>query len=314
MNDIITDQYKKAAELNQRIIFTAQMAQKNLYDMCVLLKEMRDDKLYKELGYNNFEDYCENEVGMNRRNAYRYIAVIENIKNVTSMSQIGMTKLSLLASLSESQQEEIQATVNVEDVSVRELKEEIKKLKEDKEAAEKKAQDEITNRIHLQSDVLSLKSKNRSLSHELEEAKHNGGEHLKEQLDRAQQEIQDLKKSMSADQKTQDALIRQLDAQLSNADQEHANETNRLRQQYQQKINELQEKLDNAAYTEVAVETVEVPATMEIFSVYCQSLQNTFDQLIEFICNLKEKRLEYRDLLAKMIDSMDDSVYDITSE
>ena len=53
---------------------------------------------------------------------------------------------------------------------------------------------------------------------------------------------------------------------------------------------------------------------MEIFSVYCQSLQNTFDQLIDFICNLKEKRLEYRDLLAKMINSMDDSVYDITSE
>lgn len=300
MNDIITDQYKKAAELNQRIIFTAQMAQKNLYDMCVLLKEMRDDKLYKELGYQNFEEYCENEAGFSRMNAHRYISIIDNLDNVTSMLHLGMTKLSLLAALSESEQEKIQATVNVEDTSVRELKAEIAKLKDSRNAAE--------------SDLLELKSKNRKLSHELEEAKHNGGEHLKEQLDRAQQEIQDLKKSMSADQKTQGALIRQLDAQLSNADQEHANETNRLRQQYQQKINELQEKLDSAAYTEVAVETVEVPATMEIFSVYCQSLQNTFDQLIDFICNLKEKRLEYRDLLAKMINSMDDSVYDITSE
>lgn len=73
---------------------------------------------------------------MNRRNAYRYIAVIENIKNVTSMSQIGMTKLSLLASLSESQQEEIQQKVDVEDVSVRELKEEIDKLRKEKSAAE----------------------------------------------------------------------------------------------------------------------------------------------------------------------------------
>ena len=299
MNDIITDQYKKAAELNQRIIFTAQMAQKNLYDMCVLLKEMRDDKLYKELGYQNFEDYCEQEIGFSRRNARNYIAAIEHFDG-KSISRFGVTKLSLLAALSESEQEKIQATVNVEDTSVRELKAEIAKLKDSRNAAE--------------SDLLELKSKNRKLAHELEEVKHNGGEHLKEQLDRAQQEIQDLKKSMSADQKTQDALIRQLDAQLSNADQEHANEQNRLRQQYQQKINELQEKLDNAAYTEVAVETVEVPATMEIFSVYCQSLQNTFDQLIDFICNLKEKRLEYRDLLAKMINSMDDSVYDITSE
>lgn len=312
MNEItVTEQYKKAAELNQRIIFTAQMAQKNLYDMCVLLKEMRDDKLYKELGYQNFEDYCEQEIGFSRRNARNYIAVIEHFDG-KSISRFGVTKLSLLAALSESEQEKIQATVNVEDTSVRELKAEIAKLKDSRNAAE--------------SDLLELKSKNRKLSHELEEAKkvvllssnkfkHNTeSEQFKAQLDKAQQEIQDLKKSMSADQKTQDALIRQLDAQLSNADQKHANETNRLRQQYQQKINELQEKLDNAAYTEVAVETVEVPATMEIFSVYCQSLQNTFDQLIDFICNLKEKRLEYRDLLAKMIDSMDDSVYDITSE
>ena len=305
MNDIITDQYKKAAELNQRIIFTAQMAQKNLYDMCVLLKEMRDDKLYKELGYNNFEDYCENEVGMNRRNAYRYIAVIENIKNVTSMTQIGMTKLSLLASLSESQQEEIQEKVNVENVSVRDLKEEIKKLKEDKEAAEKKAQDEITNRIHLQSDVLSLKSKNRSLSHELEEAKHNGGEHLKEQLDRAQQEIQDLKKSMSADQKTQDALIRQLDAQLSNADQEHANETNRLRQQYQQKINELQEKLDNAAYTEVAVETVTVKDYEMVVKAYENVVISAFSHLCAAVSNADEhSQIELRRRPDKLLEGL----------
>lgn len=298
MNELSAE-YKTAVKLNQKIIFAAQMAQKNLYDMCVMLKEMRDNKLYKELGYQNFEDYCEQEIGFSRRNARNYIAVIEHFDG-KSISRFGVTKLSLLAALSESEQEKIQATVNVEDTSVRELKAEIAKLKDSRNAAE--------------SDLLELKSKNRKLSHELEEAKHNGGEHLKEQLDRAQQEIQDLKKSMSADQKTQGALIRQLDAQLSNADQEHANETNRLRQQYQQKINELQEKLDSAAYTEVAVETVEVPATMEIFSVYCQSLQNTFDQLIDFICNLKEKRLEYRDLLAKMINSMDDSVYDITSE
>lgn len=77
---IISEQYKAAIELNQKIIITAQAAQQNLYDMCVMLKQMRDDKLYKELGYANFEDYCENKVGMNRRNAYRYIAVIENVK------------------------------------------------------------------------------------------------------------------------------------------------------------------------------------------------------------------------------------------
>ena len=76
---ILSEQYKTAAELNQKIIIAAQMAQQNLYSMCRMLKQMRDDKLYKELGYQNFEDYCEQEVGMKRRNAYNYISIIEKV-------------------------------------------------------------------------------------------------------------------------------------------------------------------------------------------------------------------------------------------
>lgn len=42
MNEISVN-YKTAVELNQRIIITAQAAQQNLYEMCALLKQMRDD-------------------------------------------------------------------------------------------------------------------------------------------------------------------------------------------------------------------------------------------------------------------------------
>lgn len=292
MNDIITDQYKKAAELNQRIIFTAQMAQKNLYDMCVLLKEMRDDKLYKELGYQNFEDYCESEIGFSREQGRKYISIIENVQNANSSWHFGVTKLYLLSTLSESDQEKIQATVNVEDTSVRELKAEIAKLRDSKNAAE--------------SDLLELKSKNRKLSHELEEAKHNtSSEQLKAQLDKAQQEIQSLKKSMSADQKTQDALIRQLDRQLSDADQEHANEQNRLRQQYQQRINELQERLDNAAYTEVAVETVTVKDYEMVVKAYENVVISAFSHLCAAVSNADEhSQIELRRRPDKLLEGL----------
>lgn len=280
------EKFEKAYDLHQRILVTAQMAQKNLYDMCVMLKQMRDDKLYKELGYYNFEEYCEEEVGMNRRNAYRYISVIENIKNVTSMSQIGMTKLSLLASLSESQQEEIQEKVKVEDVSVRELKAEIAKLKEEAKSADQKSESERQRRIAAESDLLSVKSKNRALTHELEDAK----------------------KNMSPDAKTQDALIRQLDRQLSEADQEHANALERQRKEYQAKINALQEQLENAAsMTEVAVETVEVPATKEIFEAYCNVVENSFGVLLDFVSYNKE----YIKSVSQLLDRFDDLLTDI---
>ena len=276
------EKFEKAYDLHQRILVTANMAQKNLYDMCVMLKEMRDNKLYKELGYQNFEDYCENEVGISRHMAYKYTDIV-SIKNVESIQHFGVTKLSLLASLSESQQEELQQTVNLEDVSVRELKAEIARLKEEKQKADKAAADANKRRVAAESDLLSAKSKNRSLSHELEEAK----------------------KNMSPDAKTQDALIRQLDRQLSEADQEHANALERQRKEYQAKINALQEQLNNAAsMTEVAVETVMVPATKEIFEAYCNVVENSFGVLLDFVSYNKE----YIKSVSQLLDSFDDSL------
>lgn len=280
------EKFEKAYDLHQRILVTAQMAQKNLYDMCVMLKQMRDEKLYKDLGYQNFEDYCENEVGFSRMQAHKYISIIENIKNVNSSLHFGVTKLALLSSLSESEQEKIQATVNVEDTSVRELKAEIAKLKEEKQNADKAATAANQRRIAAESDLLSLKSKNRALTHELEDAK----------------------KHMSPDAKTQDALIRQLDRQLSEADQEHANALERQRKEYQAKINALQEQLNNAAsMTEVAVETVEVPATKEIFEAYCNVVENSFGVLLDFVSYNKE----YIKSVSQLLDRFDDLLTDI---
>ena len=125
----------KAVELHHKIIVSANLAQQNLFEMCQSLKEMRDSKLYKELGYSNFEDYCETEVGIKRRNAYNYISIIEKIspENVQSIAQIGVTKLSLLATISQPEQAEIAEKVDLENTSVRELKEEIAKLKKENE-------------------------------------------------------------------------------------------------------------------------------------------------------------------------------------
>lgn len=131
---IVSEQHKQAIELHQKIIVSANLAQQNIWDMCNALKTMRDNKLYKELGYPNFEDYCENEVGMKRRNVYNYISIVEkiNAENVQSIAQIGMTKLSLLATISEPEQAEIAEKLDLENTTVKQLKAEIEKLKVEK--------------------------------------------------------------------------------------------------------------------------------------------------------------------------------------
>lgn len=72
-----------------------------------------------------FEKYCENECGFFRQQAHKYISIIENIppENRASMHGFGMTKLSLLSTLSESEQEKITAENDVRSMTVREPEE-----------------------------------------------------------------------------------------------------------------------------------------------------------------------------------------------
>lgn len=159
--DLSLNQLEKAVKLNQEILTSANIAQRNLWTMCTKLKEMRDGKLYKELGYNNFEDYCENEVGFNRKQAHKYISIVEkvNLENVHLSGQIGVTKLALLATVSESEQQEISEKVNLEETTVKELKAEIDKLKKDNSKLDAKLKAETANAEEARSDLKDVQSK-----------------------------------------------------------------------------------------------------------------------------------------------------------
>lgn len=286
-------QYKNAVDLNEKIIFSAQMAQKNLYDMCVMLKEMRDNKLYKELGYQNFEEYCEQEIGFTRRQGQKYSKIgdmysKENGNSSSHFEKLGVTKLYLLSSLSESQQEEIQQKIDVEDTSVRELKAEIARLKEEKQKADKAAADANKRRVAAESDLLSAKSKNRSLSHELEEAK-----------------------KMSGDAKGLAARLKDVERELSIADQDNYNKLEAQRIEYQKKINALQKQLDNtSSMREVAVETI--PDYEAVFKAYYHAAVMAIKEMMTFLQSL-DKGTSYQgkcfDLADDLADAMSDALY-----
>ena len=135
---IVSESYTRAVTLTRNIIANAQAAQQSLYEVCKGLKEMRDGKLYKELGYQNFEDYTENEVGIKRRQAYNYIQIATGLPTdfVQSTAQIGIEKLALLAKLDEPTRNEVTESVDVESVTVKELKAQIIALQSDKDKLE----------------------------------------------------------------------------------------------------------------------------------------------------------------------------------
>lgn len=331
MNEIITnEQFKTAVELNQKIIITAQAAQQNLFDMCVMLKQMRDDKLYKELGYPNFEEYCENEVGMKLSNAYRYISIVENVKSFPSMGKIGMTKLSLLASLSESQQEEIQQTVNIEDTSVRELKAEIAKLKADKADTEKAlaAQREETEAVSSQArterqraeqaedDLQDAKRKIKELERRPIDvpAESPDTELLRSQLAEAEQKIKDMENG-SRELRDANLLIKQLDRQLSEETQDHANSLERQRKQYQSEINRLNALIEEQKTAVKTVEkTVEVPDMKEVFKAYYKNAIGAFNAMLTFVESLDGDRRFYIKKSGQLVSTLYDSLEKMEEE
>lgn len=166
-----TDKYAEAVQLNAQIMTSAKAAQQNLYDMAMGFKKMRDDKLYKELGYDNFGDYCESETGMKRRSVYGYISVVENLPSdfVHSSAQIGVKKLSLLATLNEEHRTEIIENTDLESTTVKELREQIEQLKQS-EAKSKAEYEEIFNENNANSRKLSeYLNKNIALERQLKE-------------------------------------------------------------------------------------------------------------------------------------------------
>ena len=244
----VTEKYTLAVNLNCKIKAAAQLAQQSLYEMCSGFKEMRDSKLYKELGYSDFGDYCENEVGVTRQQVYRYIAIIEKLPNdlVTSGLQIGYKKLYLLANLSEDERTEITQNNDMENTSVRELERQIKELRDKNTVA-------LQEKIALESKIKELE--NRPIETVIEH----------------HEKIPDGCVALEAYQKAVDDYT----AQLNRADDDFLE----MKREMSKEIDELKDQLDNARKSDSA---------NDVFTAYRVSAERAINALAKFVADHSE--------------------------
>lgn len=272
MNEL-TAEYAKAADLDRKIKVSAQLAQQSLYDMCMGLKEMRDSKLYKELGYQNFEEYCENEVGIKRNQAMKYakIAEIENAQSTVHFEKIGTEKLYLLAKLDEPQREEIQQVTDLESTSVKELKARIAELK----AIADKSQGTISQ---LESELESKKNSITALEEQVEELENRPVEVAVAETD--SHEIENLKDAMK--RVDLDWSLKYNELQESNLKESieknkaHTAEIEKLKAEYEG-------KLANTAKSGADCK--------EVFKVYLANAIDAVKRLISFANDYPEEKL-----------------------
>jgi hypothetical protein len=272
-NLAVTEQYTTAYNLNVKIHTSMQAIQQNLYDMCSALKQMRDGKLYKELGYQNFEEYCENGAGIGRRHAYRFITILETLPPdfVTSMSQIGMTKLTLLTALTDDQREELTQTVDLESTTVRELKAQIAALQSQNAATEKARQD-AEERAQKWYDE----------AQDAQEAKERNRLTLVGLMEKKQEQVRQL-----------EAKIKELENQPQDvAVVDRTEEIDRLNAEIAALREKLAEKPD--MQLPMNVEPIYQQDTKAVYNAYLRSVTTTLENLCRFIrTNRSDKNHDY---------------------
>lgn len=285
MANEISMQYGKALELDRKIKVSAQMAQASLWDMCSGLKEMRDGKLYKELGYQNFEEYCETEHGFSRQNAHRYISIAEKInpENVKTSLHFGASKLYLLSTLSEADQEKIIAENDVESMTVKELEAEIRELKSDNEilnCSNNNLHDRLDNAVADRKKIFDQKVQ------------------LAKKVTELQDEINDLRSrpiEATVSEPTDD--VRQLKETIKNLERVSEEQVDQLQEEHLRDIRKLHEK--NRAETEkqLADQKAEFEKKLaeaqaknqtagtddkQVFKAYYTAAYDSFSRMVEF--------------------------------
>lgn len=273
------DAHMRALRVHQEIMVSGTTAATNLWTMCQKLKEMRDEKLYKELGYQTFEEYCEEEVGMSRSNVYNYISIAGKIKseNVQSIGHLGMTKLSLLAQLTEPQQQEITEAVDLEEVSVRQLKEEIAKLKEESESKEGKikALTEGLSKAQMRAQKASME--NMRLEEENKELRARPVDVAVVDNSDSERLLRETIKSLEAENIRQnEEMDRRYLEDRRELERLKASEVQAIRDEYEKKLEELKSQAAPAEPDEMQKAEVE-------FQAYYRMAQTAVNALIDFV-------------------------------
>ncbi len=135
----LTQEQRSFLCLHNEIQYSARKVVENFISMAEDLKQMKDRKLYLSAGFTSFGEYTEGALNIKERQAYNYISVLEKLPEdfLQLNAKIGVTKLALLTSLTASEREELTERVNVDEATVKDLNEEIKRVIAERDEAQK---------------------------------------------------------------------------------------------------------------------------------------------------------------------------------
>lgn len=286
MNELSAE-YIKAAELDRRIKTSAQLAQQSLYDMCMGFKEMRDSRLYKELGYSEFNDYCKSETGFSDRQVYNYISIVEKLPKelVNSSSLIGVKKLTLLTKLSEDERSELAENIDLESTTVKELKAKIDILQNERDRAVESNAEASHQVFMADRKVLEMKNKVTQLENEIKELE---SRPIEVAVETDSKEVANLKDAMRRVDLDWSEKYSKLEEDSLKDHRELLQKAEQAEKDKQDKLSQLREELDRtkAEYEKKLTEkadTAPVQDDKAIFKAYLSTAVDSVTRLVGFV-------------------------------
>jgi len=319
----VTAIYEDALQTHQRILANGEICARSLYEVCKDLKKMRDEKLYEQLGYDTFDNYCEGMAGIKSRMAYNYISTYERLgpSVLQSNANLGITKLELIAGMNPVERAEGLYDGTFENMSVSEIKELIKKSKEMGEQIDllKEQLDEAQSTDNVSEDC--NESADNTEVEDLKEEIELLNEKLDEKDKQHEQELKDLREELEEEYKSRNAVEsdnstevqKQIDEAVAVAKKETEKEVKaKYKEKEQKQNNKIKELEDAIASADTDKKTLEKQLSLSDTKsakamVYIQAIQDNFNSLFALVDEMDaEQQGKFKGAVLKLTTVMQD--------
>ena len=297
-----------AAEVNVRYHQAEGLA--NMSAMMLADAGRRLIEIKGRIPHGQFESWCADNLEFSKSKAEKMMKLAERVDDESSLfsktetfTDIGISRVWALLAAPEEVAAEVIETHDVSDMTVRELKEEIARLKEEKAAAERKADtldhnnDDIRKEMsHLQGKLAEsvtqeefdqmqevAQAKLQGLTEELNEAKAASGE-IQAKLDKAKEDLKKAKQKLKDAEAKQDDEVQEKLAKASAEIEEKAKAD--AYAEAEEEINKAREQVDHLT---AEVERLEAQnqklsnPTLTEFKVLADQLQDVYHKITNLI-------------------------------
>lgn len=171
---ISSERQDRAAKLTQQIIANGKIAASSMIEMGRDLKTVRDERLFTELGFESFEEYCEKKCGIGKRHGYNFIQIYEKFgeEKLKQLQQLGITKLLEIAKLDDEDAEDLMQHNDVNNLSVRELSAKVEEYRNKYEQLTMLLEEEKSKSAESASLESQIEELKKQLEQEVERRKH----------------------------------------------------------------------------------------------------------------------------------------------